>query len=256
MPQFTRCNRIRALLAIACLALSGHALADVVETVPVVPPADGAYTIANTCIAPLCLENITLGSFVTFSSMISGGNQLTKSDVTLTANAYTDNMGSPGMFVTPVEMTGEADITFFDKNSLSELGTFNTELTSLTLGGTFNLGALGTHDVDAMLNPMQSSDGQTTITQIGPHLYNISSFFDVYAELSIDGGPYVPGPERMANLTPEPSFYWIIGGVTGVMIALRTARRRRSFRTGIASARLTSEFSCTNFRTLLSSTDG
>ena len=231
MSQLTCRSRI-LVFSIACVALAGPALADVVENVPLLPPANGAYTVPAICMAPLCIENIALGDFVTTGMVISGGNELTQSNVTFTGDAYQDNMGSPGMFLGPVSMTGTVDITYLDKDRLSELGTFSTQVTSLNLDGTFTLPApVGSHDVGAMLNPSESSTGTTTITQIGPNSYNVSSSLDVFAELSVNDGPFMPGPERTANLTsavPEPSFYWVIAAVVGGIFAIRVARRKKT----------------------------
>ena len=72
--------------------------------------------------------------------------------------------------------------------------------------------------------------GQTTIAEVpgnppASH-FQITSYFDVYAELQIDKGPFVPGPERLADLseTPEPTYFGAIGVLLSVMVAYRAIK--------------------------------
>jgi hypothetical protein len=55
--------------------------------------------------------------------------------------------------------------------------------------------------------------------------FKITSFFDVFAELSIDGGPFVPGPPRPLNLAPEPASLTLTIG--GFLVAAGLALKRR-----------------------------
>jgi len=57
------------------------------------------------------------------------------------------------------------------------------------------------HPFEIKQNPSMATTGQTTINQVPGGMYPVSSFFDVFAELSLDNGPFVPGPERMSTLT-------------------------------------------------------
>jgi hypothetical protein len=60
-------------------------------------------------------------------------------------------------------------------------------------------------------SPTLASTGQTTETPIGGGLYHIDSFFDVFTELSLDGGQsWIPSDNSArvnlsGNNTPEPS---------------------------------------------------
>lgn len=70
------------------------------------------------------------------------------------------------------------------------------------------MGSFNGHTFEGKLNPAMASTGQTTIQELPGSEFRVSSFFDVFAELSIDGGPFVPGPVRRADLTgaiPEPA---------------------------------------------------
>jgi hypothetical protein len=62
-------------------------------------------------------------------------------------------------------------------------GTFNTELVAMNLSGSSSYGSFLLRE-----SPSLASKGQTTVTGLGGGLYQIDSFFDVYTELSLDGG--------------------------------------------------------------------
>jgi hypothetical protein len=76
------------------------------------------------------------------------------------------------------------------------------------------------------LNPSQPSSGVTTIQQLSSDSWQVSSFFDVFAELSLDGGPFVPGPMRTASLTPEPANYIPIGAGLAIIFFWRARAKR------------------------------
>jgi hypothetical protein len=102
-------------------------------------------------------------------------------------------------------------------------GTFNTEMLAMNISG-------GTLPPGVMIreSPTLPSLGQTTIAPIGGGLFHIDSFFDVFTELSIDGGQtWIPanGSERM-TLVPEPSAC-ALGGLAFGLLTLRGARRLR-----------------------------
>jgi hypothetical protein len=108
---------------------------------------------------------------------------------------------SMGMFGVPVTLTGP--VTTAVRNYTSgQLGTFNVEMLSMSLSG--NL--LGT-PVMVRESPMLHTLGQTSISG-GQGNYTIDSFFDVFTELSLDGGmtwgPDTNGPGHM-ELCPEPA---------------------------------------------------
>jgi len=80
-------------------------------------------------------------------------------------------------------------------------GSWDTEMVSMSLSG-----EVGGSIVDIRESPTKPSAGKTTITDIGGGLYQIDSFFDVFTEISIDGGPWSPAaaPTRM-TLRPNPA---------------------------------------------------
>ena len=93
-------------------------------------------------------------------------------------------------------------------------------------------GTVGGHSVEIMLDSqLGSTTGQTTITSLGGGLFNIHSFFDVFTELSLDGGPFqgqIGGPTVvMLQGVPEPST-WVMLLTSGLMVPayVRWSRRR------------------------------
>lgn len=96
-------------------------------------------------------------------------------------------------------------------------GTFEAEIVAMELSG--DVGGL---PILIRENPELVSSGQTSILNLGNGQYQIDSFFDVFTELSIDGGPWTlaDGPIRM-NGTPEPGTMLLLG-LGGLML-----RRKR-----------------------------
>ena len=99
-------------------------------------------------------------------------------------------------------------------------GTFDTEMLSMNLSGSSFLGPYMVRE-----SPTRASLGRTTVADIGGGLYRIDSFFDVFTELSLDGGAnWVPdqnGPMRL-TLLPEPGTA-AMAGLAGLLLL----RRRR-----------------------------
>jgi hypothetical protein len=77
-----------------------------------------------------------------------------------------------------------------------------------------------------------ASTGKTSVDALGEGgPFQIGSFFDVFAELSIDGGPFVPGPPRHTEVTaaaPEPGTTGL--AVIGLAGLIGSALRRRRLR--------------------------
>src|SRR5258708_24421496 len=115
------------------------------------------------------------------------------------------------------------NFTYFGRTLSTPLGTFNAQVTDFDFLGMFN-----GHPFEIRQNPSMATTGQTTINQVPGGMYQISSFFDVFAELSLDNGSFVPGPERVSTLTaaaPEPGSAGL--ALLGLLGLVRLASRCR-----------------------------
>jgi PEP-CTERM motif len=129
-------------------------------------------------------------------------------DVTLDGNHYSAN--------------GVGHFSDNGADNLPSTSTFNTEMLQLDISG----GGLPA-GVEIRESPTLASPGTTMVTDIGGGQFRIDSFFDIFTELSIDGGQtWAPanGPLQEGS-TPEPSSLALVA-VGGSLLAL-TMRRRR-----------------------------
>jgi len=104
-----------------------------------------------------------------------------------------DGGAATGMF--------DTEIVQMELSGLSTAGLFDAEIVSMSLSGD-----VGGMPVLIREDPSMASTGQTSISDLGGGLYHIDSFFDVFTELSVDGGgTWTPadGPVRM-ELVPDP----------------------------------------------------
>lgn len=101
---------------------------------------------------------------------------------------------------------------------------FSNELLELTLDG-----MIDDMDFTLRLDLTRPSTGNTTITPLDGGLFRIDSFFDVFTELSINGGVGQPciecGRMVLVGVTPEPSAVGLLG-VGLPLLAVFTRRRR------------------------------
>jgi hypothetical protein len=124
----------------------------------------------------------------------------------------------------PMSAGGPGNTLAFGKAGFI-VGTFNTELLSLNLNGSSPFGPFMIRE-----SPTLASTGQTTITNIGGGLYRIDSFFDVFTELSIDGGnSWIPsqGSSHVVLDMPEPGTAALLGSGGLLWFGLRRRRARR-----------------------------
>ncbi len=96
----------------------------------------------------------------------------------------TFEMSSDGSSWSPAQLSGPLSVVISNVSpNGSSVSTYATELLQLNLSGTDpQFGS-----VMVRLDPLSASTGQTTIRP-DPRGYRISSFFDVFTDLSIDGG--------------------------------------------------------------------
>jgi hypothetical protein len=107
--------------------------------------------------------------------------------------------GGPQM---PIMMNGPVMTRAYNKGPGDTTGTFDVEMLSMSLTGA---------GVMIRESPSRPSLGKTSITDLGGGMYHIDSFFDVFTELSIDGGmTWIPnaglrGTRVNLGGVPEPS---------------------------------------------------
>jgi hypothetical protein len=104
-----------------------------------------------------------------------------------------------GLGPVSVTLTGPASTRTYGKVA-NTTGTFNAEIISMQLSG-----SAGGYDILLRESPTLVSSGRTDIMDIGGGLYDIDSFFDVYTELSIDGGAWMPQLNQAARITLVPA---------------------------------------------------
>lgn len=121
--------------------------------------------------------------------------------------------------------TASGNATMITYNKIGKTtGTFNTEMLAMSLSASTAFGPLLIRE-----SPTLASVGQTTVTALGGGQYQISSFFGVFTELSLDGGAtWIPdsgGSERITLLgpVPEPSTF-ALAGVAAGLLALKRMR--------------------------------
>ena len=212
-----------ALLALTVGMTVAHA--SIIEPTALLPPPAGIYPLPLVCITPVCLANVSIFGFQIVSDVLAGGNELVATNAVFAAAVYQNNGGSPGAFVGVVSIPGTVDFTYFGRSIAVPLGLFNAQITDFDFAGTFN-----THPFEVRQNPLLPSVGQTSITALGQgglSPYLVDSFFDVFAELSLNNGPFVPGPVRHSDLiaTPEPGSIGL--AVFGLLGFAGWASRRR-----------------------------
>lgn len=174
----------------------------------------------------LCFDGICIGhAFHKVTSVISktfvGGNQLDSFN-----SLYEGHLSIENQEVGRITLTGVTDVTIFGRTSDTETGSFDTQMTSLDLTGSF-----GGHSIEIINDPSQTSSGHTTVEQVAPHEWHINSFFDVFTELSLDNGPFMPATTGAAHVdleVAEPATLSLVGvGVLALGLTRLHSRRKR-----------------------------
>lgn len=154
----------------------------------------------------------------------SGSDEVEEFDSIMTGISRVLNSPLGPLPDAPITLTGPVR-TLVRERGASATGTFDTEMLSMTLTGLLDLGPIGQVPVSIRESPNLASLGQTTVADLGGGQFRIDSFFDVFTELSVDGGQtWIPsqGSSRM-TLIPEPSVWLLLG----LALMLGAGRRRR-----------------------------
>jgi hypothetical protein len=219
-------------LAVGILGIATSAQADLITTIPDLPPLGGVYlsTDVHQIFGGPALEFILSlpqhKVIVDELKLKQGTDQQETFFSTLDANLEVKQNGIT-VQNGPIQANGLATTVVHNRyNGLGveqTTGTFQTEMLSLNLSG-------GTLPPGVMIreSPTLASLGITTTTDLGGGLYKIDSFFDVFTELSIDGGqtwmPSTSGPGHV-TLVPEPtSLSLLAAGFAGMMGCVRRRR--------------------------------
>lgn len=218
------------VLLVTLLVLPSTVLASpfYIGSSPLVPPADGAYVSPQQVHAEylaaggvdIVLQNIVHIGFTGIIRTPGGSGTTEQFNSTLLGNVSTNGTGGP---FNPISLTGPVTVFLNGYTTLGQLGTFSTEMLLL------NLSAVG---VLIRESPTLQSTGQTKIEDIGGGLFKITSFFDVFTELSLDGGQnWIPSTDSthvdLANI-PLPAALPMFATGLGVLGLLGWRRKRKA----------------------------
>ena len=187
---------------------------------PNLPPIPSAYiptgpTTYNGAGLSIVFSQDPFQPFLLNSRTPAGANEL--DDFNLVIAGQISLNASPTQ---PFSSLGTALAEIFNKVG-NTTGTFQTEMLSMNLTGSSPFGTFQIRE-----SPTLASTGQSSVTSIGGGLYHIDSFFDVFTELSIDGGnSWIPSTSSThIVLSPEPTSLILVG--VG-LVCLAGKRRRR-----------------------------
>ena len=219
-------------LALGILSIATTAQADLITAIPDLPPLGGVYLSTDVhaifggpalqFILSLPQHKVIVDELKlkqgtdqqeTFFSTLDANLEVIQNGITVQNGPIQANGLSTTVVHGKYNGVGVENIT----------GTFPTEMLALNLSG-------GTLPPGVMIreSPTLPSLGQTSVTDIGGGLYKIDSFFDVFTELSIDGGQtWMPSNNGAGHVTlvPEPTSMSLLA--VGFVGMIGFIRRRR-----------------------------
>ncbi|MFN0165806.1 MAG: hypothetical protein ACKV22_05185 [Bryobacteraceae bacterium] len=209
---------VLSLLAGACSASASTVYRPTPDYPPVCP--DCNYRQSGPVFYPggFALYNLDIGNFTNVNRTPSGGNEI--------ATFQGQGSGRLQVLDSFFDITYVVDLTVLEINRIGNpTGVFQTELLQMDLIG-------GLPPFLLRERPTVPSLGQLGVTQAGTGTYAFDSFFDVFTELSLDGGQnWIPADQTMRlNLsTPEPtSLFLTLTGLLAVSFGVGFSRGKSS----------------------------
>jgi hypothetical protein len=147
-------------------------------------------------------------------------------DETSTFDSILEGTIDDGSGPQPVILTGPVTTVARGKGGATT-GSWDTEMVSMSLSGD-----VGGVSIEIRESPGLPSPGRVRVLDIGTGDYQIDSFFDVFVELSVDGGPFQPQTNEAGRISlwflPEPGSLLML--IAGVPFLCGLARRRQQAR--------------------------
>jgi hypothetical protein len=213
-----RCSAFLAVLSFVAVGLMGSARASVIESSPFFPPIPlsfsspkgvGCFPTAMVCVTP------GIFTLTSATSTFPAGDEDVEGAAT-----FTGSLTPTGHLPLSFTLSGPVGFEVFGRGSDTDTGTWGTVITSLSLSGPLLGGTL-----TATLDTDSKSTGSLTIEQLDRNEFRITSFFDVFMDLSLPPLSTGVGPIRVdAVAVPEPTT-WVLLGFVGLGFAGRRRAR-------------------------------
>ena len=229
---------ISVLLVVGVVVAAGvpfagnMAWAGLVTADPSLPPTDGEYRSPSDygpeflgADIQIVVQNIAYQALAVPPPLLTpaGPDEIEMFESTLTGMVNITYLGTP---LAPVPLALEGPSEWIAYNKVGNVtGIFDVEIISMELFGEATVPLLGPVPILLRESPTLPSMGQTMITDIGGGLYHIDSFFDVFAEVSIDGGQtWMAATDSVhIELVPEPATLGLL--LVGGLALLRRRRK-------------------------------
>ncbi len=188
----------------------GGAKASFTATSPDPFPPGSAFVQAEGCLmggplGGLCASDV-IGRILSSSGSFSVGGEAFVLDETVTGD-----ISDAGVPIGSFSVEGYVDVTLLGRSDPLQTGTFAGLVTAEDY-----LGTLDGVPLEFTLDPSETSTAEVTITGLSNRrpLYLIDSSFDIFSQISIEGGPPIPvgGFPITGAAVPEPP--------TGLMLAV------------------------------------
>jgi hypothetical protein len=221
MPQLWTHRFAPIFGLVALCAGTAAARAQVITNSPSLPVLNSPYIAAASigCF-PTAMVCVSGGS-LTLTSLVSstfGSGQ----DITADATYMGELTNLSNVPIGPIDLTGTISEDIVGRASDTDTGTWTTDLTALSLSGP----ALG-HTLDLTLGA--ASSGTTSVIPLGEDKFQVSSFFDVFVDLSLEGTPLTAdvGPIPVSLETvDEPAGLALFAVPLLALLAVRRQARR------------------------------